>query len=344
MSTRRPLRVGVALATAALTSLALVSAGAGPAAAAASPAPPPTKSPAAKSPAAPSPAWWHHHSGDPDLGPNVLVFDPSMSTASIRARIDAVSRQQVSNQFGRQRYSLLFKPGTYGTAEDPLIVQVGYYTEVAGLGRNPGDVVINGHVDVYNQCFPTAPGAASDCTALDNFWRSVSNLTIDVAGLDGCRSSADFWAVSQAAPMRRVDVRGGNLTLQDYCTDGPQYASGGFIADSRAGTIINGSQQQFLTRNSTIGSWTNGVWNQVFAGVEGAPAQSFGVAGGAGPLHDAGDDAGLEGKALPVGGRPRALAGVRALGADEHPGHQLGRRLDAGPVDPAGPVPDREAG
>ena len=58
----------------------------------------------------------------------------------------------------------------------------------------------------------------------------------------------------------------------DYCTAGPQYASGGYLADSRTGDVINGSQQQWLTRNSTIGTWSNGVWNQVFAGVEGAPS------------------------------------------------------------------------
>ena len=57
----------------------------------------------------------------------------------------------------------------------------------------------------------------------------------------------------------------------DYCTAGPQYASGGFIADSRFGAVVNGSQQQWLTRNSVVGSWSNAVWNQVFAGVEGAP-------------------------------------------------------------------------
>jgi hypothetical protein len=110
---------------------------------------------------------------------------------------------------------------------------------------------------------------------LNNFWRSVSNLTINVMGLDGCRASGDFWAVSQAAPMRRVNIIGGNLTLMDYCTAGPQYASGGFIADSQTGFVINGSQQQFFVRNSSIGGWSNAVWNQVFAGVVGAPAQSF---------------------------------------------------------------------
>lgn len=40
--------------------------------------------------------------------------------------------------------------------------------------------------------------------------------------------------------------------------------------------MLNGTQQQWLTRNSILGNgWTNGVWNQVFSGVTGAPAQSF---------------------------------------------------------------------
>ena len=216
--------------------------------------------------AAPPPA------GSADLGPNVLVFDPSMPTAQIQAAVDAVANQQVSSEFGTQRYALLFKPGTYGSVAEPLIFQVGYYTEVAGLGSSPTDVTINGHIDVYNQCL-----AADNCIALTNFWRSMSNLTINVTGESGCRSSADFWAVSQAAPMRRVNITGGNLSLMDYCTAGPQFASGGFIADSAfsGGTVINGSQQQFLVRNSNLDGWTNAVWNQVFAGTIGAPAQSF---------------------------------------------------------------------
>ncbi len=212
-------------------------------------------------------------SGSPAVvgfGPNVRIFDPSMPQSQIQAAVDAIAAQQVDNEMGTARFALLFKPGTYGTAAKPLVFQVGYYTEVAGLGTSPQDVTINGHVDVYNRCF-----AADNCIALNNFWRSVSNLTINVTGLDGCRSSGNFWAVSQAAPMRRVNITGGNLTLMDYCTAGPQYASGGFMADSKAGTIINGSQQQFLVRDSSIGSWTNGVWNQVFSGVTGAPVQSF---------------------------------------------------------------------
>jgi hypothetical protein len=204
----------------------------------------------------------------PDFGPNVKIFDPSMSTTEIKADVDAIAAEQVSNQFGTQRYALLFMPGTYGTAAAPLNFQVGYYTEVAGLGSLPSDVAVNGTIDVYNQCF--GPG---DCTALVNFWRSLSNLTINVAGKEGCQSG-EFWATSQAAPMRRVHVNG-FMTLMDYCT-APSFASGGFIADSRlSGTVVNGSQQQYLVRNSSLGTWTNGVWNQVFAGVENAPPQSF---------------------------------------------------------------------
>jgi hypothetical protein len=214
--------------------------------------------------AAPPPA------GPPNLGPNVFVFDPSMPTSQIQATIDGIAAQQVDNEFGTQRYALLFKPGTYGTTANPLTFQVGYYTEVAGLGASPTDVTINGHVDVYNRCL-----TPTNCIALVNFWRSLSNLTVNVTGLSGCRASADFWAVSQAAPMRRVNVTGGNLTLFDYCTAGPQFSSGGFIADSQTGFVINGSQQQFLVRDSSIGGWSTGVWNQVFSGVQGAPPQSF---------------------------------------------------------------------
>ena len=215
------------------------------------------------------------------FGPNVYIFTPSMPQASIQSTLDSIATQQVPNQFGSQRYAILFAPGTYGSAADPLIFQVGYYTTVAGLGLNPGDVTINGSIDVYNQCFAATPPATTpNCIALDNFWRSLSNLTINVAGGTGCQAATDFWAVSQAAPMRRVHING-LLSLMDYCNGSPDYASGGFIADSQftGKSITNGSQQQWVTRNSDIDGWSNGVWNQVFCGDPGAPAQSFGVAG-----------------------------------------------------------------
>lgn len=217
--------------------------------------------------------------GEPNFGPNVFVFTPSMPQSQIQATVDSIASQQVPNQFGTQRYALFFEPGTYGTAADPLRFQVGYYTQVAGLGASPDDVVINGSIDVFNQCFPSAPGT-TNCIALDNFWRSLSNLSINLPAANSCQTAAEFWAVSQAAPMRRVDVNG-LVSFQDFCSAGPQFASGGFVSDSRftGSTIINGSQQQFIVRNSDLDGWTNGVWDQVFAGDNGAPAQSFGSPG-----------------------------------------------------------------
>ncbi|GAA2739040.1 discoidin domain-containing protein [Kitasatospora cinereorecta] len=207
------------------------------------------------------------------LGGNVIVFDPSMAQSAIQSRLDSLAAAQGGNEFGPQRYAVYFKPGTYGSAASPLTFSVGFYEAVAGLGRNPGDVVINGSVDAYNQC---VGGDQSQCYATTNFWRSLSNLTVNVAGKSGCYGNTDFWAVSQAAPMRRVHING-NVTLMDYCTGSPAWASGGFIADSvfTGGTVTNGSQQQYFTRNSNLDGWSNSVWNQVFCGSLGAPAQSF---------------------------------------------------------------------
>ena len=137
--------------------------------------------------------------GQPNFGPNVYVFNPSMSLSTIQATVDTVASEQVSNQFGTQRYALLFEPGTYGSSTTPLIFQVGYYTTVAGLGLSPSDVTVNGEINVSNQCF--GPG---NCTALVNFWRSLSNLTINVTSTSNCTASAEFWEIGRASCRERV--------------------------------------------------------------------------------------------------------------------------------------------
>ena len=205
---------------------------------------------------------------DPDLGPNVTVYSPDTPVDQIEAELDALADQQRDAEMSSVRRAVYFLPGEYGTADNPLQFDVGYYTEVAGLGASPTDVDINGSIEVYNRCL-----TADNCIALVNFWRTISNLSLQVNSLDddGCRASANFWAVSQAVSMRRLDISGANLSLMDYCTAGPQFASGGFIADSRLPFVVSGSQQQWLTRNSEVAGWSNGVWNQVFSGVVGAP-------------------------------------------------------------------------
>ncbi|TMC54460.1 MAG: adenylyl cyclase [Chloroflexi bacterium] len=226
-------------------------------------------------------------SSPPDFGTSVHIFSPGMDQAAIQAELNAISTVQVHNEFGARRDAILFQPGTYGSSTNPLSFQVGYYTTVAGLGQSPGDVVINGEIEVLNSvCSGT--GDQFGCVGLTNFWRSLSNLTLNVTRSSktvyapvpvdgetlGCVNSNELWAVSQAAPMRRVAINGGLLFLFDYCAP-KQYTSGGFIADSRFSGVINATQQQFFARNSNLGFWSNAVWNQVFMGDTGAPAQSF---------------------------------------------------------------------
>ncbi len=239
-----------------------------------------------------------------DLGPNVRIFDPSMPTSEIQATFDEIWELQRDAEMGSGRYSLLFLPGEYGSVEEPLLGRVGYYTEVAGLGASPGDVQIHGKIEVYNRCFDAPDRPNYDlsnpdvqCFALNNFWRTLSNLTINVRPVPGAAEPTDWfaceaglpfntWAVSQAVSMRRVQMNGFEgippTFLFDACLERPGFASGGFIADSRPGGVINAPQQQWLTRNSEIDFWSNAVWNQVFTGVVGAPDDS-GYAGCAPP-------------------------------------------------------------
>ena len=192
--------------------------------------------------------------GNPDLGPNVSIFDPSMSASTIQNRLNTVFNQQQTNQFGTQRYALLFKPGSYN-----VNANVGFYTQVAGLGLTPDAVNINGAVHAEADWWPDGSQNATQ-----NFWRSAENLSVTPTG------GLDRWAVSQAAPYRRMHVRG-NLALDDG-----GWSSGGFISDTKVdGQIRSGSQQQFLTRNSQMGSWSGSNWNMVFVGDQGAPANSF---------------------------------------------------------------------
>src|SRR5674476_210471 len=75
------------------------------------------------------------------FGPNVCVFNPSMSQAAIQADVDRIATLQVpiGSQFSTNRYAIVFEPGTYGSAANPLVFQVGFYTQVAGLGLMPQD-------------------------------------------------------------------------------------------------------------------------------------------------------------------------------------------------------------
>jgi len=184
----------------------------------------------------------------PDFGSNVVIFDPTQP--DIQKRVDAVFNQQERAQFGSGRFALLFKPGRY-----KLKVEVGFYTHVAGLGRLPGDVTIDGAV--------RTDASWMRYNATCNFWRCIENLTViprrDRGGM--------MWAVSQAAPMRRTHIQG------DLHLSSGGWSSGGFLADCKIdGTVFSGSQQQYLSRNTQWDRWSGGVWNMVFVGVTNPPS------------------------------------------------------------------------
>ncbi|MGH9517996.1 MAG: coagulation factor 5/8 type domain-containing protein, partial [Terriglobales bacterium] len=184
-----------------------------------------------------------------NLGPNVLVFRPSMPAAQIQKQIDRVYALQQHSEFGPARYALLFLPGHYS-----VDVPIGFYTQVVGLGASPEDTVLTGNV----HSDATLPHNNATCT----FWRAVEGFTVVPAG------GATRWAVSQAAPFRRMHIRGDLVLHQNH-----GWASGGWMSDSLIdGNVDAGPQQQWISRNSEWKSWTGSNWNMVFVGVPHPPA------------------------------------------------------------------------
>jgi hypothetical protein len=200
------------------------------------------------------------------FGPNVFVFDPSMPAADVEKTVNDIFSKMEKNQFGPDRYALLFKPGTYR-----VDFNVGFYTHVAGLGRNPDDVHIDGAVTVNAKWDPNGH-------ALNNFWRTLENFAVTPSSnvRNKTIKGVTRIAVSQAAPLRRLHVKG-ELQLFDWGPKGNVgYASGGFPADSVVdGKVVPASQQQWLSRNSKWSGWSNAVWNMVFVGCENAPKGTF---------------------------------------------------------------------
>ena len=123
----------------------------------------------------------------------VVVTEANVAAARerLRAALLANGGPNCHGQFSPHRYAFLFAPGSYD-----LDVEVGFYTQVAGLGRRPEDVTFTGRRGVHvDNCGPRPPAPHvgspyADVGALDNFWRSAENLRV---------SGTLVWATSQAA-------------------------------------------------------------------------------------------------------------------------------------------------
>lgn len=189
------------------------------------------------------------------FGNNFIVFTRQDDPARIHQTTTDVYNKQHDSQFGEGRYVLAYKNGDY--SGDKNLIDVGYYTQLLGLGKHPNDVAL------YNiHC----PAALPDNNATCNFWCGIENLTVkDLENNDD--AYFDFtWSVSQAAPCRRCNIfRKGHF---DWYYG---WASGGYISDTRfhkqAGSF---SQQQYFYRNCQLDTGVYGInWNEVILGCSG---------------------------------------------------------------------------
>jgi hypothetical protein len=186
----------------------------------------------------------------PDLGPNVLVFSPSMPATDMQRQIDAIYAAQQHSEFGTQRNAILLRSGEYH-----LDIPVGFYTQIVGLGASPDAVHVTGNVHAD----ASLPRNNATCT----FWRGVEGFSVTPTG-----GGTMQWAVSQAVFFRRMHVLGNLVLHQQH-----GWASGGWISDSIIdGNVDSGSQQQWISQNTEWKSWTGSNWNMVFVGIDHPPA------------------------------------------------------------------------
>jgi len=136
----------------------------------------------------------------------VIVAEDTVEHARERlhAALRTNSGPNCRGQFSPHRFAFLFLPGEYA-----LDLEVGFYMQVAGLGRAPEQVTFinqQGRGLHVRNCGPEPPGPPhqgrpgvggyADVGALDNFWRSAENLRVNGTLL---------WAASQAAPLRTIE-------------------------------------------------------------------------------------------------------------------------------------------
>ena len=207
------------------------------------------------------------------FGDNVHIFSPNDDREQIYNEVNDIFRVQAAvddsgnptpgQQFGSGRHAFAFKTGDYSTMNADNY-DISYYTQIIGLGKKPTDVKLkNVHV----------PAVLPNNNVTCNFWMSVENFEIVK---ENVYHSEDvwfqfLWAVSQAAPARRLNVLRPSMLDWYY-----GWASGGFICDSYFdGEIGSSTQQQYYIRNSKLNKNFYGVtYNLVAQGVQGISANN----------------------------------------------------------------------
>lgn len=193
------------------------------------------------------------------FGESTYIYSPTDNVEAIGREVNAIHDQMFTKEFSPNRYAMLFKPGDYKGAG---LLKIPFYVQIAGLGKTPYEVqVSNLHT----------PPRGADGNGTTTFWRMAENLS--VIGPETYDEEQTFkWAVSQAAPIRRIYS---TRVVRHQWANG--WVSGGYTADcyfeAAAGSK---NQQQWYTRNSFLnkgrGEFQEIKYNYCFQGVDFGPS------------------------------------------------------------------------
>lgn len=192
------------------------------------------------------------------FGSSVLVYGPGDDMGALGAEVNSLHERMFHDQFSSRRYAVLFLPGDYRQAG---LLKVPYYMQIAGLGRTPYEVQVS---NIHT------PAPLRDDNGTCTFWRAAENLS--VIGPETYDEPETFkWAVSQAAPLRRIYSE---RTMRAQWGHG--WVSGGFAADCYfVAPAGSDHQQQWYYRNSVLnkgrGEFREIKYNYCFQGVELGP-------------------------------------------------------------------------
>lgn len=188
------------------------------------------------------------------FGDNVYIYSPADDMDSVGTQVNGIHDMMFRQQFSPERYAVLFKPGDYREAG---LLNVPYYMQIAGLGSTPYEVRLS---NIHT------PAPLRDDNGTCTFWRSAENLS--VMGEETYEEEETFkWAVSQAAPLRRI-----HSTRVMRSQWGNGWVSGGFAADCHFEAAAGSDhQQQWYYRNSILakgrGEFLEEKYNYCFQGV-----------------------------------------------------------------------------
>ena len=194
------------------------------------------------------------------LRPERLASSTRHAGATIQAPLNADLRGQKETQTSSATAAV--RAAVQARHVQRVDANIGFYTSIAGPRQNPDDVQ-------HQRCTSrsTRSTRVTPATRRRTSGARAENLS------DQHRSAArNRWAVSQAAPFRRMHVNGG----LDLSPAGYGWARGGYIADTRVdGKVESGVAAAVVHPRQHLGSWSGSNWNMVFSGRERRPGDEL---------------------------------------------------------------------